>query len=192
MTQDTTSTKNMFLALAFDESTRHDLAHLFRLPLNSTIVRWEEKINYHLTLGYIAYVHRQDRLKVVQAFHPLRDIQIFTAQVTKGLPLGINGDSLCLQMGPHEKFLNIHALAGELLSATTVYTFDTTYKDYIPHIKIQGIRHYIKQEEKNAITEQFITLSHRKFHLKIKTIALMERAHGNSKYNLVHAYKLAP
>ncbi|MBL0942303.1 MAG: hypothetical protein IBJ00_06245 [Alphaproteobacteria bacterium] len=191
MTQDTASTKNMFLAVIFDESTRFNLAHIFRLPLNSSLVRWEEKINYHLTLGYIANVEWHDRLEVAHAFHSLGEIQIFTAQVTKGLSLGINGDSLCLQMGPHEKFLAIHDFAGELLASATCYIFDNTYKDYIPHIKIQGIRHYLEQDEKNIIAQQFMTLSHRKFNLKIKTIALMERAHGNSKYNIIHTYKLS-
>jgi 2'-5' RNA ligase len=190
MTQEAALTKNMFLAVIFDEHARHDLAHTFRLPLDSSVVRWEEKVNLHLTIGYIAQVQWHDRLKVIEAFHPLKNIQIFTAEVRKGLSLGINGDSLCLEMGPFEKFSHIHKFAGELLFTSTPYQFDPTYTYYIPHIKIQGIRHYIDQDEKNAIAEQFMSLSRQKFRLTIKTIALMERAHGKSKYNLIQAYQL--
>ena len=180
--------KSMFLAIELDPDVKQKLAQTLYLDFPKKQIRRQAQRDFHITLGFIRNVKWEDRQLVTQTFKPLEKTPILSLAVTEVVTLGHFGQILCARFGPQDILEELSVQANALLTKHTEYQFDQSYADYIPHTKIQTLKHSLPEDLQAEILETFRGLPYKRIKFKAHNLALMERKGRN--YQIIKRYQL--
>ena len=175
MTEHLPGVKSMFLAVELEEDMKKQFADTLYLRRYQSEIRWEATRDFHVTLGFIKDVKGTDRQAVIKCFEALKDEVCFDLQVDGTVMLGRFNQIMCVRIGPDEVLQNLSRKAGLTLSENTPYKFDDTHENYIPHTKIQALKHKVPEEKRHEIIDVFKAIDTRKLKFTVTRLALMER-----------------
>ncbi len=190
MTHSHPAYKSMFLAIDLESEVKQKLAQTLYLDLPKSEVRKQYPRDFHITLGFIKDVKWEDRQHVIQLFKQLEHTPTLSISVTGVVALGQFGQILCARFGPQEVLEELSEQANKLLTKYTDYQFDQSYAGYIPHTKIQTLKHNLTETRKAEILNTFRKLADKKIQFKTHNLALMERKKHH--YQTIKLYALQP